>query len=178
MYDSETAKRLPWMVPYFKQTEAEACRKFWSVAREAGVQFRRDDDRMPQGWTGFRETYRPIVVPVNPQGIAGRWTLQLSEQVRFLEGPNKASNSLPIVVRHLVRIEPYNVADMVPPCSTTLVRPLMRIIPKDGNPPDIYLARPSVLERHAMPDTLQVQARYMTWLILAQQAALEMPATQ
>lgn len=173
MYESETAKNLPWMIPYFKRTEAEAGALFRSIALLAGLQFRHDDKTTPSGWTGWKETYNPITVCENPQGLIGFWTLQLGERSRALQLPNQVAINVPTVVRHTLRIVPYCGGDTPSNCVNMLVRPLMCVIPGDDNPESLCLARPSILERHALSNTLQMQARYMTWLTLAHQAVLE-----
>lgn len=173
MYDRETAKTPPWMTSYFKRTEAEAGALFRSIALLAGLQFRHDDKRVPPGWAGWKETYNPITVCENPQGLVGLWTLQLGERSRVLQPPNKAAINPPVVVHHTLRIVPYCEGNTQSIRVNTLVRPLMCIIPGDDKPESLCVARPSILDRHALSNTLQMQARYMTWLTLAHQAVLE-----
>src|SRR5688572_4589519 len=152
-----------WAIPYYLRTEAEAYRMFMGIAHVVGVQYSTDVP-IVDGWAHYQEIFNPVVVPENTEGAHGPWKIQLAHAVRF-RSPDKAAYRLPFIIEPSIQVSNGEVYEEI-------IRPTLHVYVEPQTVPQIHLARASRLNRGSMARPLQNQARFVTWLAMAEAQVL------
>lgn len=157
---------------YFVKTEIASFMTFGSVVAHLGRPRRRSQPRRSDTVT-HSNTYRPLHIKENPLGAIGSWALHFKEEISIPISPDRPLEEQPIGIRPSLVIMDTSLPEetFLEDC---LPRPEINLHIVDGGSELKYAYPEGVLKGNLQPYLVE-QARYVLWLMLAQQEVFTNP---